>query len=128
MSRQMYFKRAKIFLAQDPSGGEQRYLAPVGGPVAVPNWVCKTLGYSLGIKDGSIVDITPPNKPAPVVEEEEEPATPAVSEADPAETDDSPGEEAEDTAEETPAVPTPTVNKFNRAGNGFVRASGNRTR
>ena len=68
--RQMYFKRAKIFLEQTDKG-EQRFIASVGGPVQVPNWVCKTLGYKYGIKDGSIVDVTPPKHVAPIVDEEE---------------------------------------------------------
>ena len=128
--RQMYFKRAKIFLEQTDKG-EQRFIASVGGPVQVPNWVCKTLGYSLGVKDGSIVDITPPKVVAPVVEEDV-PETqeafaqggplPPVDTADPGTDSDPASEESEeDEAEEPEAEKAPTPKKPSRAGKGSIR-------
>jgi hypothetical protein len=126
----MYFKRAKIFLHQDSNGGELRYLAPVGGPVSVPNWVCKTLGYKLGIQDKSIVDVTAPKVIAPI-EPDEEPV-PVPQDGPPTEPvedipDEEEAEEPEDTAVEEdapanpPAKPAKTPAKPSRAGKGTVR-------
>jgi hypothetical protein len=122
----MYFKRAKIFLAQDANGGEQRYLAPVGGPVAVPNWVCKTMGYKLGVKDGSIVDVTPPKVIAPIVEEDAPEPVPAKDQDGPPKddalpTDDAPEGEEEPEEPEAEEAPKAKVPKSSRAGKGTIR-------
>ena len=141
MPRQMYFKRAKIFLEQTDKG-EQRFIASVGGPVQVPNWVCKTLGYKYGIKDGSIVDVTPPKHVAPIVDEEEptvafpgsaqeaaadETASSDIPDEEEAEDEDAPPEDAppEDAPAEPPTKPAkpvkPPKQPPSRAGKGTVR-------
>ena len=140
--RQMYFKRAKIFLEQTDKG-EQRFIASVGGPVQVPNWVCKTLGYRYGIKDGSIVDVTPPKHVAPIVDDDVEEEAPAMEPVDASEAaadeaaspdipDEEEAEEPEDTTtddapEDAPAEPPtkpakkPSKQPPSRAGKGTVR-------
>ena len=58
----LYFKRAKIFLHTTDAGQALRYNAIIStnGPVAVPDWVRQTLTYKCGIKDQSVIDLTPP--------------------------------------------------------------------
>jgi hypothetical protein len=58
----LYFKRAKIFLHTSNTGHALRYNAIVSanGPVPVPDWVKETLTYKCGVKDSSIIDLTPP--------------------------------------------------------------------
>ena len=58
----LYFKRAKIFLHTTEDGQALRYNAIIStnGPVAVPDWVKETLTYRCGLKDSSVIDLTPP--------------------------------------------------------------------
>ena len=58
----LYFKRAKIFLHTTEAGQALRYNAIVStsGPVPVPDWVKETLTYKCGVKDQSVIDLTPP--------------------------------------------------------------------
>ena len=58
----LYFKRAKIFLHTTEDGQALRYNAIIStnGPVAVPDWVKETLTYRCGLKDQSVIDLTPP--------------------------------------------------------------------
>ena len=61
MPMQLFFKRAKSFV--DQSEGTKKFLAQPGPyPQAVPNWVALTPTFLQGIKDGSIVDLTPPEQ------------------------------------------------------------------
>ncbi len=102
MSLQLYFKRAKLFL-RDTEGKSERFVAGVGGPVKTPDWVKDTLGYMHGVKDGSIVDLTPPTLPVAKAE--------LIAEVEPETTKDEAGatkDEAEADAEsggEKPAKP-----------------------
>lgn len=61
----VYLKRAKIFLVYSEDTGEQRFAAgPTNSqPVVAPDWIKETTTYKLGLKDGSIVDLTPPYAP-----------------------------------------------------------------
>ena len=58
----LYFKRAKIFLHTTEDGQALRYNAIISanGPVAVPDWVKNTLTFRCGVKDSSVIDLTPP--------------------------------------------------------------------
>ena len=58
----LYFKRAKIFLHTTEAGQALRYNAIISanGPVPVPDWVKSTLTFLCGVKDQSIIDLTPP--------------------------------------------------------------------
>lgn len=60
--RQLYFKRAKMFLAV-VDGVEKRAQGSISanGPEPMPDWVTETLTYKLSIKDKSIIDLTPPS-------------------------------------------------------------------
>ncbi len=64
MPMTLVFKRAKSFVhvASGPHGGSKKFLAQAGpaNPVPVPFWVAETATYKQGIKDGSIVNLTPP--------------------------------------------------------------------
>ncbi len=55
----VHFTKAKIFFHHDGKG-EQRYPVKPGVHTNVPAWVKTTLGWEMGVKDGSIVDLTPP--------------------------------------------------------------------
>jgi hypothetical protein len=57
----LYFKRAKQF--NDVENGTKLFLAQPGPtPQAVPAWVLETRTYELGVKDGSIINLTPPDQ------------------------------------------------------------------
>jgi hypothetical protein len=63
---QLYLTRAKTFIGNH--NGAERVLSvpPSGGrPVMVPDWVRTTQTFKHGIKDKSIVDLTPPAQPKP---------------------------------------------------------------
>jgi hypothetical protein len=61
MPMQLFFKRAKNFV--DQSEGTKKFLAmPANYPQAVPFWVALTPTFKQGIKDGSIVNLTPPEQ------------------------------------------------------------------
>ena len=74
----VHFTHAKVF--QHHNGiAEQRFQVTPGVNTQVPLWVKNTLGWEMGVKDGSIVDLTPPDPsmfvakvpdPEPEVEEE----------------------------------------------------------
>lgn len=56
----VHFTRAKVF--QHHNGiAEQRFQVAPGVNTQVPLWVKSTLGWEMGVKDGSIVDLTPPD-------------------------------------------------------------------
>lgn len=64
MPMTLYFKRAKSFITQSENDkGTKKYLAQPGPtPQAnVPFWVAETETFKHGIKDGSIVNLTPPH-------------------------------------------------------------------
>ena len=58
----LYFKRAKIFLHTTDDRQALRYNAIIStnGPVPVPDWVKNTLTFRCGVKDSSVIDLTPP--------------------------------------------------------------------
>ena len=62
---QLYFKRAKSFLL-NTEAGELAFNATISGngPVPVPDWVKETLTYKHGVRDKSIIDLTPPTAKA----------------------------------------------------------------
>lgn len=105
MPMTLYFKRAKCFVHQESDGGTKKFLAQPGPhPQPVPFWVADTPTFKQGVKDQSIVNLTPPEqmpgyKPAKaaVVEEVEGDEPEVVVPIDPA---------AEAAAEQT-ALPTP---------------------
>lgn len=69
MSIKIHVLRSKLFLKQDSDRG-RRFMAPANTVVVAPDWVAGTLDYKMGLKDGSIVDLTPPKPPAKAVVEE----------------------------------------------------------
>jgi hypothetical protein len=75
MAQEMYFKRAKIFM-RNHDDGEQRYVSSVNANGTttknVPDWVLETPTYKMGVKDKSIINLTPPK--AAVAPEEAEAA------------------------------------------------------
>jgi len=75
----LFFKRSHLFLFTTTDGISKRYNAiPSGnGPVPVPDWVVNTLTYAHGIKDKSIINLTPPTKTARKAMEAELKATAA---------------------------------------------------
>jgi len=80
----LYFKRAKNFVQSDDAGTKKFLAQPGPTPQNVPFWVANTPTFKQGIKDGSIVNLTPPEqmpgyKPAPAaVLVEEEPEAPVA--------------------------------------------------
>lgn len=90
---QLYFTRAKIFLIPgDDENGERRFTAQpsAGKPVPAPDWVRETATYKFGIKDKSIVDLTPPKRSRKVEPEEVPISDPPVE----------PGDAADDAADD----------------------------
>jgi hypothetical protein len=79
----LYFKRAKCFVHSDE--GTKKFLAQPGpNPLPVPFWVAQTATFKQGIKDKSIINLTPPEQmpgyvPAPAAvaaDDADEPETP----------------------------------------------------
>jgi len=118
----LYFKRAKIFLHTTKEGHALRYNAIVSasGPVPVPSWVKETLTYKCGVKDKSILDLSPvAHKPAQAEIDAEAKAyvvgstggadkdAAVMAEADPA-------EEPDETEEEAGAVEEPVEKRAKR--------------
>jgi len=97
----LYFNRAKLFMLGSDSG-ELRYTNGVGKWADVPEWVTQTDTYKYGIKDGSIVDLTPPERPAaPVVAAEPDQAPDPVEPEEDGETE----EEEEEEPAQAPSTP-----------------------
>ena len=58
---QIYVKRSKIFMAEQ-DGAEVRFVASVtanGQTLKAPDWIRHTATYQHGIKDESIINLTP---------------------------------------------------------------------
>ena len=95
MPMTLWFKRAKSFVEPSENDrGTKKFLAQPGpSPQPVPFWVANTPTFKMGIKDGSIVNLTPP---------EQMPGYKAPKPADP-EVDDTPtNDEAEATIDSEP--------------------------
>ena len=88
---QLYITRSKIFLAVDKTGAERRFTLGRGAlPQSAPDWVRNTLTYEYGVKDKSIVDLTPPPTavvPKAVQEPEEATEDPVEPEGTPEDED-----------------------------------------
>jgi len=96
---QLYFTRAKIFLIPgDDENGERRFTAQpsAGKPVPAPDWVRETATYKFGIKDKSIVDLTPPKRSRKVEPEEVPISDPPVEPGDAADDADSDDDDDDD--------------------------------
>ena len=75
MGIKLHCKRSKLFLMQAGDDGAKRFMIAAGSTVVAPDWVTKTPGFELGLKDGSIIDVTPARKGEvkAVIEPEPEP-------------------------------------------------------
>lgn len=64
MPMTLYFKRAKSFVEfSDNDKGTRKFLAVPGPhPQPVPFWVASTATFAQGVKDGSIINLTPPEQ------------------------------------------------------------------
>ena len=110
----LYFKRAKLFLLHSGENGERRFVTgpTKEGPIQVPAWVAETQTYQLSIKDGSIVNLTPP-----------EPVAVAAVEPDPVEDPDGPDDKKASDDDEEDEAPVAKATKSSRAGKGSITAS-----
>jgi hypothetical protein len=102
----LHFKRSKLFMLAKESHGELRFLTgPTReGAIQVPAWVVETPTYKDGIKDGSIVNLTPPEPKIVYVKELPAAEVPSADTED----DDGDGEgdgpkDDEDLKDEAPA-------------------------
>lgn len=90
MPMTLYFKRAKCFVSNDDKGTKKFLAQPGPAPQPVPFWVAATPTFHQGIKDKSIINLTPPEqmpgyKPAAVaVVEPEEVLVETETDAEPA--------------------------------------------
>lgn len=119
MALRIHCSRSKIFMAPGSTAdrhGARKFMIAAGQTVAAPSWLRETATYKHGVKDGSVLDLTPPTAPEP--EPEPEPTAPA---AETALAEELSPEEAEDRAlEEANAAKLPQAQ---RAPKGVVRAS-----
>ena len=111
----LYFKRAKLFLLHSGENGERRFVTgpTKEGPIQVPAWVAETQTYQLSIKDGSIVNLTPPEPVAATAVEPEPELEPVEDHDDKKASDDDEEDEA----------PVAKATKSSRAGKGSITAS-----
>ena len=136
----LYLKKAKIFF-DNSSGAERRFSSvPSNHPVQVPNWVKGTLGYAYGIKDGSIVDLTPPkaavSAPAavtlpaadPEVAQHEVPADATDDEVEAQEITEEALEKSEDDLEDELVASTQPGARGPSAGAGAVRGGAKKSK
>lgn len=129
MAMTLYCKRAKCFVQSDEAGTKKFLLQAGPSPQPVPNWVADTPTFKQGVKDGSIVNLTPPHLmpgyKVPVVE----PVAEAAKETEEPVTTVAADEEAELEQKEVPqapfgAQPMTPVTPAPRVGS--VRAAGGR--
>ena len=100
----VHFTRAKVF--QHHNGiAEQRFQVAPGVNTQVPLWVKNTLGWTMGVKDGSIVDLTPPD-PSMFVAKVPDPEPEVEDKTGEEETSEEAGEETGE--EETVVAAKPT--------------------
>lgn len=99
MPMTLYFKRAKAFVTPSENDrGTRKFLAQPGPhPQPVPFWVADTETFKQGLKDGSIINLTPPAQMPGY-------KAPLVAETDPLD-EPSTAPEVEDDVEQT-EVPT----------------------
>lgn len=117
---QVYVKRAKLFLGNTDGTVERRATAEPGSVVVLPEWVRDTETWFAGIKDQSIVDITPrqqmPVNEVPLPSEEERAHTePKPLHGDFAPTDQKLAQQKE--AEATLKTQGPVVTEAKKAAN-----------
>lgn len=65
MTIQLQVTRPKIFINSSTVDGEKKIRLNPGRHTKVPDWVRDSLGFEMGLKDKSIVDLTPPPLPKP---------------------------------------------------------------
>ena len=111
----LHFKRSKLFMLSGDKGTKRFITGPTrDGSVQVPAWVTETQTYQMGIKDGSIVNLTPP---APTIiyrdapsKEEPEVSTGVEEDGSTAEdsvVEDPKDEDGADSEDESPTDETP---------------------
>ena len=110
---QLYVTRSKIFIALDESGTERRFtLGRSTTPQAAPDWVRDTATFKYGVKDKSIVDLTPPKPVAAVVADE-----PEVEDSDNGGEDETGAvDETGDSTGDTPPAQAPSTKKAHKGG------------
>jgi hypothetical protein len=102
----LHVSRAKCFVHQTGDSGTKKHLLqPAPKPQFAPMWVSETATFKQGIKDGSIVNLTPPHlmpgyKPEEV-EVEEEPVVEAST------ADGQASNDSDDAAEQTEVPQAP---------------------
>jgi hypothetical protein len=80
MALRLHVKRTKMFMLHGAS--TRQFQIQAGQTVMAPEWVKQTRTYGDGLKDESIVDLTPP-RPVAAIPEPEEKAPEAEPEAEP---------------------------------------------
>jgi hypothetical protein len=102
----LHFKRSKLFMLAKEGHGELRFITgPTReGAIQVPAWVAETQTYQLGIKDKSIVNLTPPEPTVVYVKELPTEYQKDIPEADITEGDVTAEDTDEDGASEETAV------------------------
>lgn len=120
MALKLHCKRSKLFMRSTSEGRHERVTAVAGAVTSVPDWVATTDGYKYGVKDGSIVDLTPPKQ---VVAASEPVAATKVTEAPEAESTSGSesGESTDDDTEDAEAKPKTTARS--RVPKGIVSAT-----
>jgi hypothetical protein len=109
----LHFKKAKAFVAT-VDGGTRKFLAQPGFIAqTVPDWVADTATFRQGLKDGSIVNLTPPQlmpgyrapKSEPVAEEPDGPDDTGKGGGQKAEDPDGPDDAGKGDSEEQAKAP-----------------------
>ncbi len=114
---QLFLTRSKIFDHTDAKGVNHRVAitrTTDGRPAPAPDWVAETVTYKMGVKDGSVRDLTPPTtKRVRRTKADDEPVSEPAPTPAPIDTTDT---DVDDAAEETAtATAKPATGKRGKA-------------
>ena len=127
MALRLHCKNSKYFrlpASTEGKHGDRKFLISAGQTVAAPEWVATTDTFKYGLKDGTIVDLTPTTRPVPATQESVLEPEPEGEEEEEQQRPSNPEPHAEPTDEELESANAATrVRGATRLPAGTVRAA-----
>lgn len=118
---QLYLTRSKIFITE-VDGAERRFTATRcanGKPIAAPDWVRNTPTYKYGVRDESIMDLTPVRPVTSIVESVSEPKPEPESQKEsivPPADNEKPGDDKDEDEDTSAAAMNEKTARANKGG------------